>query len=371
MPRDIPAALQSMLDLNMQSFRQCWRVERTDGQIFGFTNHTRDLTIAGVVYQTVAGLVSTAIKQEEGLNVDNMELSAFLTSANEVDIEAGKYDFAKVTIFEVNYQDTAAGQIILGQGYLGQVIRDEGRFTAELRGLRSKLDTIIGQIIQPLCNADLGDDRCKAIINDQISSNKVVDFDAGTRAVTHQSSSESWISAGFRVGDTISITGSASNNVTGVLETVTNATMTFTSATTIVTEASQTITVTMYKDFVFNGTVTAVNGSAPRRIFTDSNLLFADNSAIDSGWFIEGKVEFLTGNNAGIIRDVRTSTGAVTFTTKLEFPFDIQIGDTFTATTGCDLRFSTCRDKFQNVRNFRGFPHVPTNEKVLTSPIGY
>ena len=32
--------------------------------------------------------------------------------------------------------------------------------------------------------------------------------------------------------------------------------------------------------------------------------------------------------------------------------------DTFIVTAGCDKRFSTCRDRFENVLNFRGFPHI-------------
>ena len=39
-----------------------------------------------------------------------------------------------------------------------------------------------------------------------------------------------------------------------------------------------------------------------------------------------------------------------------------QPGDTFTVTAGCDKRFATCRSKFDNQLNFRGFPHLPGND---------
>jgi uncharacterized phage protein (TIGR02218 family) len=41
-------------------------------------------------------------------------------------------------------------------------------------------------------------------------------------------------------------------------------------------------------------------------------------------------------------------------------------GQTFTITAGCDKRVATCRSKFSNVANFRGFPHMPGND-FLTS----
>ena len=35
---------------------------------------------------------------------------------------------------------------------------------------------------------------------------------------------------------------------------------------------------------------------------------------------------------------------------------------------GCDKRFATCRVKFANTANFRGFPHVPAQEWLLATP---
>lgn len=43
-------------------------------------------------------------------------------------------------------------------------------------------------------------------------------------------------------------------------------------------------------------------------------------------------------------------------------------GDAFVATAGCDRRLATCRDKFDNVDSFRGFPHVPGSDFVLRYP---
>lgn len=36
--------------------------------------------------------------------------------------------------------------------------------------------------------------------------------------------------------------------------------------------------------------------------------------------------------------------------------------------TSCDKRFATCRDVFANSENFRGFPHMPGNDAVISGP---
>lgn len=40
-------------------------------------------------------------------------------------------------------------------------------------------------------------------------------------------------------------------------------------------------------------------------------------------------------------------------------------GDTFTAYQGCDYTLATCRSKFANEANFRGFPFVPAPEAAF------
>jgi uncharacterized phage protein (TIGR02218 family) len=36
---------------------------------------------------------------------------------------------------------------------------------------------------------------------------------------------------------------------------------------------------------------------------------------------------------------------------------------------GCDKRLATCRDRFANAVNFRGFPHIPGNDFVISYPV--
>jgi uncharacterized phage protein (TIGR02218 family) len=47
----------------------------------------------------------------------------------------------------------------------------------------------------------------------------------------------------------------------------------------------------------------------------------------------------------------------------------LEIGDAFVVTAGCDKHLSTCRDRFANAINFRGFPHIPGNDFVVSYPV--
>lgn len=43
----------------------------------------------------------------------------------------------------------------------------------------------------------------------------------------------------------------------------------------------------------------------------------------------------------------------------------LETGVSVTLTAGCDKRFATCRDRFDNQLNFRGFPHIPGSDSLL------
>ncbi|MDQ0319610.1 putative phage protein (TIGR02218 family) [Pararhizobium capsulatum DSM 1112] len=75
-----------------------------------------------------------------------------------------------------------------------------------------------------------------------------------------------------------------------------------------------------------------------------------------------GTLTFLSGGNVGMVSDIddhRRDGGAVTVSLWLPPALPIVVGDTFVATVGCDKSFATCRARFSNGLNFRGFPHMP------------
>jgi uncharacterized phage protein (TIGR02218 family) len=111
--------------------------------------------------------------------------------------------------------------------------------------------------------------------------------------------------------------------------------------------------------FTHSLTVTSVTS---RTVFADSAL---DDSATPAGYFDGGLIEWLTGANAGRSMEIKLHATGGVFTLFLPMVSDIAVGDTATVIAGCDKSFGTCRDVFNNVVNFRGFPSIPGNDRLF------
>ena len=93
----------------------------------------------------------------------------------------------------------------------------------------------------------------------------------------------------------------------------------------------------------------------------------ADLSAYASGWFSGGKLSFTTGANSGRAMEVkRHGLGSLELWQAMSET--IAPGDHFLVSAGCDKQFSTCKAKFANGVNFRGFPYMPGNDAALAPP---
>ena len=112
-----------------------------------------------------------------------------------------------------------------------------------------------------------------------------------------------------------------------------------------------------------SGTVAAVSAAS-------SFAAIGLDSFVD-GWFTAGKLTFSAGANAGWSVEVKLhrNEGVVTLDLWQTPPEALAPGDAFTVTAGCDKAFGTCRDRFNNIVNFRGFPHMPGNDFVMRYPV--
>jgi len=157
----LPPGLAAHLATGATTMCWCWRLERRDGTVLGFTDHDRNLEFGGTTYEAAAGITASEMRDSVGLGVDNLEVEGALTSEllSEADLAAGIYDDAKVEIFRVNWQDPSQ-RVVMRTGSLGEVRRTGTAFTAEVRGLAHYLQQPSGRLFQYTCDADLGDARC-------------------------------------------------------------------------------------------------------------------------------------------------------------------------------------------------------------------
>lgn len=78
------------------------------------------------------------------------------------------------------------------------------------------------------------------------------------------------------------------------------------------------------------------------------------------GYYSNGKVTFLSGQNSGVSFVIKKQIGNIV---ELMLPTGriIAAGDTFSIQAGCDKTVDTCKNKFNNLVNFGGFPHINTD----------
>ncbi|MFZ1470374.1 MAG: DUF2163 domain-containing protein [Paracoccaceae bacterium] len=91
----------------------------------------------------------------------------------------------------------------------------------------------------------------------------------------------------------------------------------------------------------------------------------------DDRWFEFGRMEVLTGAAAGLSGLVK-SDRLLGSGRKVELwqgiRADLAPGDLIRLSAGCDKRPETCRVKFANYVNFRGFPHMPGEDWLSAYP---
>lgn len=105
----------------------------------------------------------------------------------------------------------------------------------------------------------------------------------------------------------------------------------------------------------------------------DEQRFLADGlQSFDESWFEHGVVTWTNGANNGISAFVKAHgrTGP-TASINLWLPLgaQIEIGDQFMITAGCDKRHQTCLEKFTNLTNFRGFHLMPGNDFAVSYPL--
>lgn len=103
------------------------------------------------------------------------------------------------------------------------------------------------------------------------------------------------------------------------------------------------------------GTLTAVTSKAIVRDATRAEA---------ADYFAAGTLAFTSGANAGL-KPLEIKRHEADGTIEVFEPFHYlpAIGDAYTLIPGCRKRLADCRDKWNNVANFGGFPWVPTGSQ--------
>lgn len=160
--RAIPDEMTARIEGGAATLCHAWVLRRADGVELGFTDHDRDLRVADVTCRAASGWTAGAADSAVGPVAGSASISGGLddVAITEVDIEAGLYDSAPVTLWRVDWErpDLAAR---LWTATLARIRREGGGFVAELEGPLAKLERVVGRTYGRDCDAVLGDGRCR------------------------------------------------------------------------------------------------------------------------------------------------------------------------------------------------------------------
>lgn len=107
--------------------------------------------------------------------------------------------------------------------------------------------------------------------------------------------------------------------------------------------------------FKVEATITQISGAT----LTSPHFgTFSDSSLVPQGWWVGGFV----GTQDGSLRFITEHSGSGNTSITLAVPFElssIQVGSVVDIFAGCDRKYNTCKYKFNNLKNFGGWPFVP------------
>lgn len=101
----------------------------------------------------------------------------------------------------------------------------------------------------------------------------------------------------------------------------------------------------------------------------DQTFIASGFDGFGDRWFDHGLLTWTTGANAGAKAHIKSQSASGAISLWLPPGANLAVGDAFTATAGCDKRFATCREKFSNGVNFRGFHLMPGNDFAVSYPL--
>lgn len=159
--RQIDEAFSARLAADGTTLCACWRFERTDGEVFGATDHDRAVEFDGVNFVPSAGVDGAVLESSRGLAPGQAAARGALSLAflNAADVDAGVWDGTRVDVWRVDWR-APEHRVCVWSGRLSEITRQGEAFSAELVSLKADLERTIGRVYARTCDAEVGDTRC-------------------------------------------------------------------------------------------------------------------------------------------------------------------------------------------------------------------
>lgn len=103
-----------------------------------------------------------------------------------------------------------------------------------------------------------------------------------------------------------------------------------------------------------------------------AELIVPSQAGFADGWFCHGRATLVSGDalgQAGAVKRDREEADGRLIELWQGLAGAVVAGDRIRLEAGCDKRAETCREKFGNFLNFRGFPDIPGEDWLLSYPV--
>ncbi|MCS6622770.1 DUF2163 domain-containing protein [Roseibacterium beibuensis] len=159
--RQIPDELAERIESGAATLCHVWVLKRTDGDVAGFTDHDRDLEVAGVLCRASSGWSGGAAETGVGFAPGAAVVAGVLDdeAITEDDLGSGLFDHAEIELWRVDWRRPDL-KVRMWVARLARIRREGQGFIAELEGPLAALDRVVGRTYGRDCDAQLGDARC-------------------------------------------------------------------------------------------------------------------------------------------------------------------------------------------------------------------
>src|SRR5690606_36811380 len=105
------------------TFTTCWRIERRDGVVLGFTTHDAPLEHAGLTYRPAVSFQPTVGTASSDLGPAGLEAIGGISAEEitEADLRAGLYDGPLVSALQLDWREPSARPLLLARGHIGEI----------------------------------------------------------------------------------------------------------------------------------------------------------------------------------------------------------------------------------------------------------
>ena len=175
MPKTASNDWKAHLAQDPTTLATCYRIEKRDGSFVTLSTCVFDLEIDDSEFDAFGfGLGSTSrtysatalapseSNESAGLRANNFNLQLPVDDdiVNELNLWSGEFDYAKIIVFTVNYQDISMGVFDPWRGYLGQVSLMRQTGSIEVNALATRAEQTIGRVTKENCRHRFGSPAC-------------------------------------------------------------------------------------------------------------------------------------------------------------------------------------------------------------------